>query len=79
MGDDRIPELYETEEISFDRKIIHRRYEIRPIGYYWLIAELDKKRNLAFGYASLNDALVRAGQFSSLNQPSKVKIHCKKV
>jgi len=52
---DKIPELYATEDVPFDRKIIHQRYRIREIGFYWLIAELDSKRNLAFGYANLND------------------------
>ena len=53
--DEKIPKLYETEEVPFERKVIHQRYEIKPIGFYWLIAELDKKENLAFGYANLND------------------------
>lgn len=25
------------------------------MGFYWLIAELDPKKNLAFGYANLNN------------------------
>ena len=53
--DDSIPELYTTENIPLGRKIIHQRYQIREIGFYWLIAELDKNKNLAFGYANLND------------------------
>ena len=35
--------------------MIYRRYQIRRLGYYWLIAELDPERNLAFGYANLNN------------------------
>jgi len=52
---EKIPKLYVTENIPFDKKIIYRRYEIKELGFYWLIAELDKKKNLAFGYANLND------------------------
>ena len=57
MEDERIPRLYETDGVPFERKVIHMRYEIRPIGYYWLIVELDKKENLVFGYVNLNDDL----------------------
>ena len=52
---EKIPELYGTEEIPVEGKIIHQRYQIREIGFYWLIAELDRKKNLAFGYANLNN------------------------
>jgi hypothetical protein len=52
---DKIPELYETENIPFDEKIIYRRYQLEELGYYWLIAELYKKSNIAFGYANLNN------------------------
>ena len=51
----KIPELYATERISCERKIIYQKYEIKNLEFYWLIAELDKKKNLAFGYANLND------------------------
>lgn len=50
-----IPKLYESESVPLKEKIIHQRYQIRNIGFYWLIAELDSKENLAFGYANLND------------------------
>jgi hypothetical protein len=52
---DGIPELYATEHIPLEKKVIYRRYRIREIGFYWLIAELDKDRKLAFGYANLNN------------------------
>lgn len=55
IPNDKIPELYATERIPIERKIIHQRYQIKEIGYYWLIAELDRKENLAFGYANLNN------------------------
>lgn len=35
--------------------MVHQRYQIREIGFYWLPTELDKEENLAFGYANLND------------------------
>ena len=52
---DEIPKLYETDSIPFEKKIIYQKWEIPQIGFYWFIAELDKKQNLAFGYANLND------------------------
>ena len=52
---DEIPKLYETEETPAEKKIIYQKWEIPQIGFYWFIAELDKKQNLAFGYANLND------------------------
>ena len=52
---DEIPRLYETDSIPFEKKIIYQKWEIPQIGFYWLISELDKKQNLAFGYANLND------------------------
>jgi hypothetical protein len=51
----KIPKLYETEDIPVEKKIIYQKWEIPQIGFYWLIAEMDKKDNLAFGYANLND------------------------
>ena len=53
--DDKIPKLYETEDTAVERKVIHQRYQIKYVGFYWLIAELDREKNLAFGYANLND------------------------
>ena len=50
-----LPGLYATENIPFEKKIVHHRYQIKNIGFYWLIAELDKKQNLGFGYANLNN------------------------
>ena len=50
-----IPQLYETEQTAASDKIIYQKYEIRTIGFYWLIAELDRKTNTAFGYANLHD------------------------
>lgn len=55
IADKKIPKLYETENVPVEKKIIHQRYQIKDIGFYWLIAELDPKEKLAFGYANLND------------------------
>ncbi len=52
---DEIPELYATEDVPLERKMIYQKWEIREIGFYWLIAELDRKKNIAFGYANLNN------------------------
>jgi len=52
---DDIPQLYETEDTPAEKKIIHQKWEISEIGFYWLIAELDQKENIAYGYANLND------------------------
>jgi len=50
-----IPELYATEGVSLEKKMIYQKWEIAEIGFYWLIAELDRKKNIAFGYANLNN------------------------
>jgi hypothetical protein len=52
---DEIPKLYETEDVPAEKKIIYQKWEIPQIRFYWFIAELDRKENLAFGYANLND------------------------
>jgi len=38
-----------------NEKTIYQHYQIRRIGFYWLIAELAPEKNLAFGYANLNN------------------------
>jgi len=52
---ERIPKLYAIENIPCEKKTIYQMYEIKEVGFYWLIAELDKRKNLAFGYANLNN------------------------
>jgi len=52
---EEIPALYATEDLPFEEKVIYQRYLLKRVGFYLLIAELDKKENLAFGYANLND------------------------
>ncbi len=51
----RIPHLYETDGTPAERKVIYEHcYLPRRPGYFWLIAELDPKEMLAFGYACLD-------------------------
>lgn len=52
---DDIPKLYETDGVPFEKKTIYEKWSIDRIGFYWLIAEMDRKENIAFGYANLND------------------------
>lgn len=66
--DEKIPELYATESLRFEKKIIHQRYRIKEIGFYWLIAELDPKKNLAFGYANLNDDQMAEWGYISIDE-----------
>ena len=52
-----IPDLYATEESSFENKIVHARYSTRGgVGEWWLM-ELehasDDTQMLAFGFADL--------------------------
>jgi len=63
-----IPRLYETERIPVEEKVIYQRYRIRKIGFYWLIAELDKERNLAFGYANLNNDIFAEWGYISIDE-----------
>lgn len=66
INQDDIPALYATENVDFDHKIIYQRYHFaNPIqrkgmlydskGFNWLLAELDRKDNTAYGWACLND------------------------
>jgi len=68
MVDEDIPKLYETENIPFEEKVIYRRYRLKEIGFYWLIAELDREKNLAFGYANLNNDAFAEWGYISINE-----------
>jgi hypothetical protein len=50
-----VPRLYETESVPLEKKIVFQRYQIKEIGFYWLVTELNSEENLAFGYANLNN------------------------
>ena len=51
----QIPKIGHTEDIPTEQKIIHQKWQIPQIGFYWMIAEIDPEKELAFGYANLND------------------------
>jgi len=51
-----------------DEVIIYQRYQIKWIGFYWLIAELDPEKNLAFGYANLNNDDFAEWGYISINE-----------
>ncbi|CAE6493729.1 MAG: hypothetical protein QXE84_02495 [Candidatus Nitrosotenuis sp.] len=63
-----IPTLYETEDIQAHRKIIYQKWEISQIGFYWLIAELDIKEKIAYGYANLNDDMFAEWGYISITE-----------
>lgn len=65
---DKIPNLYETDSTPFEKKLIYQKWEIPQIGFYWFIAELDKKKNLAYGYANLNDDLFAEWGYISIEE-----------
>lgn len=71
---DEIPKLYETEDIPAEKKIIYQKWEIPQIGFYWFIAELDKKENLAYGYANLNDDTFAEWGYISLDELIENKV-----
>ncbi len=65
IGTNNTPAVYETENIPPEEKIIYERFQIKKIGFVWLIAELNPEENLAFGYANLdNDELAEWGYVS---------------
>lgn len=55
MVEQNIPNLYETDGTSLEKKIIYQKWDLDIVNFYWLIAELDKKTDIAFGYANLNN------------------------
>ncbi|MEM2786290.1 MAG: hypothetical protein QXW37_00075 [Candidatus Nitrosotenuis sp.] len=63
-----IPSLYETDKISLEKKIIYQKWDLKRLEFYWLIAELDKKQNLAFGYANLNDDVFAEWGYISISE-----------
>lgn len=50
-----IPKLYSTEKIPLKEKTIYEHWVYPRCKFHWLIAELDPKTKIAFGYANLND------------------------
>jgi hypothetical protein len=65
---DEISKLYETDKIPLEKKIIHQKWHLTQANFYWLIAELDIKQNLAFGYANLNDDICAEWGYISIQE-----------
>ena len=69
----RIPKLYESEPTPCPEKIIYQRYYLPSHrGFYWLIAELDPKEKLAFGYACLNDPELAEWGYISIQELEEI-------
>ena len=43
-----IPRLYETESVPLEKKIVCQRYQIKEIGFYWLITETQQRGESGF-------------------------------
>jgi len=67
-GRKAIPGLYETEDTELEDKIIYEKWELPQVGFYWLIAEYDPERELAFGYANLNDDQMAEWGYISIDE-----------
>ncbi len=48
-------------DVPLEKKVVYQMWEIPEIGFYWLIAKLDRKKNIAFGYANLNNDVFAVG------------------
>ena len=83
LGQDQIPKLYSTEKIPFEEKIIYQRYHFpNPImkegrlydarGFNWLLSELDRETEEAFGWVNLNNDENADWGYFSLNELSKI-------
>ena len=57
-----------AEDVPLEEKIIHQRWELPHVGFYWLIAEVDPEKELAFGYANLNDDVMAEWGYISLKE-----------
>lgn len=64
----KIPKLYETEETELEDKVIYQKWELPRVGFYWLIAEYDPEKRLAFGYANLNDPEMAEWGYISIDE-----------
>ena len=53
-----LPDLYETENVSLEKKIIHMHFFIG--GCDWYVSEYGPSDRLFFGYAILNNDLQNA-------------------
>lgn len=70
-----VPQLYETEEIPSEQKIVHEVFVLESVRFYWLIVEYDPKQKLAFGYANLNDDLFAEWGYISIPEIEGIHAH----
>jgi hypothetical protein len=68
---DKLPKLYETEEIPLTDKLIHLHFFIG--GCDWYIAEYDGE-DLFWGYANLNDPEMAEWGYISFQELKEIKI-----
>jgi hypothetical protein len=70
---DKIPKLYETEDVSLADRLIYLHFFIGS-GCHWYIAEYDGE-DLFFGYAILNDDHLNAEWgYISFQELNNIKI-----
>ncbi len=50
---DRLPRLYETENVPLEDKVIHQHYFLS--GSDWYVAEYGPDERISFGYAILDN------------------------
>lgn len=67
-----IPVLYSTEKVPLQEKTVFEHWFLSTYNFHWLIAELDTAKNLAFGYAYLNDEQNAEWGYISLTEIQKI-------
>ena len=68
----RIPEIYATEEIETDDKIIHMHFFIG--GCDWWVTEFDGE-NTFFGFVNLNNPQLAEWGYFTLNELDTININ----
>ncbi len=70
----RMPRLYETENVPLDDKMIYQHYFLG--GSDWYMAEYGPNERLFFGYAILNnDHEIAEWGYSSLDELADINVH----
>lgn len=64
----KIPRLYKTQSIPLEEKTIYEAWILKSVQFYWLIAEYDPKKRVAFGYANLNDDQMAEWGYISIDE-----------
>ncbi|WP_122893898.1 DUF2958 domain-containing protein [Arcobacter peruensis] len=52
--EDKIPNLYETENIKVDEKIVYVKYFTPDANWTWYVTEYSKTEKIFFGYVNGN-------------------------